>query len=126
MNRIAAISFLVFLCLTQLPDTVLTAPADPPAAIDAAILCSQNEEPTKCVSCSATCERPIPGRCNGPLCRPGCKCKLGYFKDSDGDCVSIIGCIIDNIRFQREWSVSEFLNIVKRPGIGSQQPYLPS
>ncbi|XP_076650469.1 uncharacterized protein LOC143357763 [Halictus rubicundus] len=116
MNRIVATAFLVlFFCLTQLPDTVLTAPADLPDSADVAIECGKNEEPTNCVSCSATCERPIPGRCNGPLCKPGCKCRFGYFKDSDGDCVSIIGCIIDNIRFQKEWSVSEFLDLVKRP-----------
>ncbi|XP_078032683.1 uncharacterized protein LOC144467665 [Augochlora pura] len=116
MNRFVAIAFAVLLiCLTQLPDEVLTAPTNSTETTENPTECRRNEEATSCVSCSATCERPIPGRCNGPLCRPGCKCKFGYFKDSDGDCVSIIGCVIDFLKNQQKGSVFEFINTVKQP-----------
>ncbi|XP_031844812.1 zonadhesin-like [Nomia melanderi] len=115
MNQIVAMSFVVlFLCLTYLPNDVLTAPGDTKPSTEGPIKCDRNEEPTDCVACMPTCERPFPGICQGPICKPGCKCKPGYLKDTDNDCVSIIGCIIDNIRRDRPWSISDFMKPLQK------------
>ncbi|XP_076382772.1 venom peptide CtAPI isoform X2 [Megalopta genalis] len=98
----------------KMPDEVLTAPADPSNSTEGSIECRKHEEPTDCVSCSPSCERLIPGKCNGPLCRPGCKCSFGFYKDSDGDCVSILGCVIDFMKSRKEWSVFDFVNTAKQ------------
>jgi len=42
--------------------------------------------------CDATCENPnLPLVCK-MACGPGCKCKDGYVKDEDGDCVKLNNC----------------------------------
>ncbi|XP_015435610.1 PREDICTED: uncharacterized protein LOC107191156 [Dufourea novaeangliae] len=112
MNQTGAktVFVVLFLWLTLLSDRVVTAPADGGSSTELGIVCGRNEEPTKCIACIPTCDHPLPLVChNPPNCQSGCKCKLGFLKDSDGDCVTIIGCIIDNIKNGREWSIADLM-----------------
>ncbi|XP_076480783.1 chymotrypsin inhibitor-like isoform X2 [Bombus vancouverensis nearcticus] len=60
--------------------------------------CGENEEYTTCNLCPKNCENPFQEICSPGPCIKACKCKSGYYKDSEGVCVSIIACIVDNIR----------------------------
>ncbi|XP_050594402.1 uncharacterized protein LOC126924196 isoform X3 [Bombus affinis] len=60
--------------------------------------CGKNEEYMTCNLCPKNCENPFQEICSPGPCIKTCKCKSGYYKDSGGVCVSIIACIVDNIR----------------------------
>ncbi|XP_029047759.2 venom peptide BmKAPI-like [Osmia bicornis bicornis] len=116
MKLITLTTVTIFLlCLASVPNGVLASTTEavtlctstPAPITENSIECGKNEEPTDCVSCNPTCKELSPGICHGPKCKPGCKCKTGYFKDSEGNCVSVLGCIMDNIQIElSQWELS--------------------
>ncbi|XP_003401249.2 uncharacterized protein LOC100644783 isoform X1 [Bombus terrestris] len=85
------------LYLILAPDRIFTA-ADETTKSEEPTKCGKNEEYTTCNLCPKNCENPFQEICSPGPCIKTCKCKSGYYKDSGGVCVSIIACIVDNIR----------------------------
>lgn len=52
-----------------------------------------NEEYTDCMTCGRNClDLKRPTICKRHLCRPGCDCKPGFYRNSKGDCVNRRQC----------------------------------
>ncbi|XP_017761199.1 PREDICTED: venom peptide CtAPI [Eufriesea mexicana] len=104
MKPIATVLVAMSLCLILVPNRALVAADDTNgsgSSTETSILCGRNEEYTTCVpKCPETCENPFPEICTPDPCVQGCKCKWGYYRNSRGQCVSIVACILDIVQNQ--------------------------
>ncbi|XP_076165695.1 uncharacterized protein LOC143145823 [Ptiloglossa arizonensis] len=56
--------------------------------------CDVNEQFSPCKSCEPSCSTVYIGTCPVP-CTPGCACRPGLFRNTQGRCVTIVGCFLN-------------------------------
>lgn len=54
--------------------------------------CGVNEKPNCINPCEPTCDEPSKTPCPTLVCQPGCSCKKGFVRGSDGTCVAVDQC----------------------------------